>query len=183
PQQPSYGQPGQPGQSGQPGQYGAAPPPYGSSQPAYDPAQGGPGYGGQQPYGSGPAEPASPMGPPPGGGGQRSNGPITAGIIIGGLVVLALLGWGASTLIDGRDDTIPTPTPTATDPSEQPSDEPSEQPSDEPSEEPSDQPEGGELYDLLTSEGAQVDDADGNTWTVQGDWSEAGDLSADATEA
>src|SRR5699024_3932342 len=56
-------------------------------------------------------------------------------------------------------------------------------PSDEPSEEPSDQPEGGELYDLLTSEGAQVDDADGNTWTVQGDWSEAGDLSADATEA
>src|SRR5699024_5321341 len=175
PQQPSYGQPGQPGQSGQPGQYGAAPPPYGSSQPAYDPAQGGPGYGGQQPYGSGPAEPASPTGPPPGGGGQRGNGPIIAGIIIGGLVVLALLVWGAITLIDGRDDTIPTPTPTATDPSEQPSDEPSE--------EPSDQPEGGELYDLLTSEGAQVDDADGNTWTVQGDWSEAGDLSADATEA
>src|SRR5699024_8438607 len=146
------------------------------------PAQGGPGYGGQQPYGTGgggPAEPARPMGPPPGGGGQRSNGPIIAGIIIGGLVVLALLVWGALTLIGGREGTIPPPAATAT----EPTDQPTGQPTGDPSEQPTDQPDGGELYDLLTSEGAEVEDVDGNTWTVQGDWSEAGDLSADATEA
>ena len=151
--------------------------PYGASQPAYDPAQGGP--GGQHAYGSGgtgPAEPASPMGSPPGGGRQRGNGPIIAGIIIGGLVVLALLLWGAITLIDGRDDTIPTPTPTATDPSDPASEDSSEQPGDQP------EPEGGELYDLLTTEAAQVD-TDGSTWTVQGSWADASELSAEASEA
>lgn len=203
-----FGSSGQPGEGypqqpyGQPGEYGAGQPygqgqqPYGQGQPGY--AAGQPYGQSQQPYGeqapdgqqppyaqSGVADQhqgASPLGPPPGGGRPRSNAPLIAGIVIGGLVVLALLVWGAITLIDGRDDAIPTPTATAG--SDQPTD--GGQPSDGASERPSDggpEATGGELYDLLTSEGAEVDDADGNTWTAPGGWADASDRSPEAMEA
>lgn len=187
---------GSPDQQGQPGEqpygvgqqqsYGTAP----AGQPyAADPAQqpyaaagsAQPGPGG--PTGPSDQQPGGPAGPPP--GGRRSNPAVIAGIVIGGLVVLALLIWGAITLIDSRDDTIPTPTPTATaDPSGDGSADADAEPTDgEPSDDASGPAPGGELYDLLSTEAAEVQDGSGTTWTVQGDWADASDLSADATEA
>lgn len=205
---------GQPGPYGSPEQYGGGDPqpggasgqqPYGAGQQqSYPAAPAGHGYpagDAQQPYGAaGPGQPApggpggpdsgqpgGPAGPPP--EGRRSNVPAIIGIVIGGLLVLALLVWGAITLIDGQDDTIPTPTPTDTadqtedggaDADGQPTDDATDQPTGDAADPPGG---GGELYDLLSTEAAEVSDDQGNTWAVQGEWADASDRSADAMEA
>ncbi|WP_168211797.1 hypothetical protein [Ruania zhangjianzhongii] len=179
-QQQSYGA----APAGQPDGASAAQQPYGPPAPAQSGSGGPDGPGG--PDGTGPNQPGGPAGPPP--GGRRSNAGVIAGIVIGGLLVLALLIWGAITLIDGRDDTIPTPTPTATDPSTDGSADADSEPTDDATDESTDDSSGtdaggGELYDLLSTEAAEVAGDSGNTWTIQGDWADASDLSADAMEA
>ena len=177
--------PQQPYGAGQAQSYGTGPQAEGSDQQPYG------GSAAQQPYPAAaagqPGGPGGPEGSAPGGlggpppGGRRSNAGKIAAIVIGGLLVLALLVWGAIALIDSRDDAIPTPT-APTEPSEDASAD--GEPSEDASGETADPPEGaGELYDLLSSEAGEVQDGDGNTWTVQDGWSDASDLSAEAMEA
>ena len=166
----------------QPG-YGAAPAGgYGQQPPAG--GYGGPGYGGPAGGYGGPG-----YGGPAGPGAPKKNTGVIIGAVVGGLVLLALLVFGAIQLFgDGGGDPTAAPTiQTATqEPSSTPSDEPTtdEPTTDPPSDEPTDVA-GGDLFAALDGQVQTVTGSDsGATWVIDSaGWQDVISEHPDALEA
>ena len=167
---------------------------YGAQQPGYGAAPAG-GYGQQPPAGGyggpgygGPAGPGGPgYGGPAGPGAPKKNTGVIIGAVVGGLVLLALLVFGAIQLFGGGDPTAAPTIQTATqEPSSTPSDEPTtdEPTTDPPSDEPTDVA-GGDLFAALDGQVQTVTGSDsGAAWVIDSaGWQDVISEHPDALEA